>query len=273
MSFRNVSLLSATFLVVFFISAIVLQTGCGPASDSTVAPAAPAAPVAPAAPAVPVVKDVAPEVGQALAGYKLVYDLDLAKLQANIQYDVDNSSTISGFSRIAYLMELKKAGGKKNFVCVSMDKFTDNAADIGVPVASKDVTFGDNVNNMNILSNVDSLPKGEGLTGGNIEFWPNRYSGHNVRNVPGAQTDKVFDFGDRMGPKAGGYGCMQVHNYEKKTTIFAINNWKGEAKADIGIGNNPGPYLKTGFCTANMDWTFTGNAASYAEKRLRIYVK
>jgi len=54
---------------------------------------------------------------------------------------------------------------------------------------------------------------------------------------------------------------MQVGNFEAKQTIFAVNNWKNGG--DIGIGNSEG---KT------RDWTFTGNAGSYATRKLRILV-
>lgn len=217
-------------------------------------------------------KNLSP-VEKALSGYKLVYDLDLAKLGPQINYDVDNSKSVGGFTRIAYHIELQKAGQEKQFVVVSMDAFTGDAGKIGIPVTSLNVTFQTHVKNMNILSNAQGIPNGEGLTGGNIEFWPNRYNGWNVKQIPGAVSEKTFDFGDGIGPKNPGYGCMQVHNYEKKTTLFAINNWSGGNRADIGIGNNPGPHVETGYCDANLDWTFAGNAASYQAKRLRMYVK
>ena len=57
---------------------------------------------------------------------------------------------------------------------------------------------------------------------------------------------------------------MQVHNYEAKQTIFAINQWKSGPGADIGIGNSTG---KT------RDWTFMSNASQYEVKRLRVLVQ
>ncbi len=57
---------------------------------------------------------------------------------------------------------------------------------------------------------------------------------------------------------------MQIHNYEAKQTIFALNSWKRGANADLGIGNSPG---KT------RDWTFAANAQAYTIKRLRVFVR
>jgi sialate O-acetylesterase len=59
--------------------------------------------------------------------YKLVYDLDLAKLGPDIRYAVDNRSQIKGpFDRVAYCLELEDASGAPQAVYVSMDAFTDS---------------------------------------------------------------------------------------------------------------------------------------------------
>jgi len=199
-----------------------------------------------------------------LRAYRLIYDLDLANLGREVKCDVDNSADFShGFDRIAYVLELQKAGEEKKFVCVSMDAFTDDVTKIGVPTLGSRATFQTRVTRLNVLSNVDAVKTGRGLPGGNIEFWPNKYSPVNGNSVPNANGD-VFDFGDTKGPIDQGYGCMQVHNHEARQTIFAINNWKAGAGADIGIGNNPGE---------NRDWTFASNAAQYTHKRLRVLVR
>ena len=41
------------------------------------------------------------------------------------------------------------------------------------------------------------------------------------------------------------------------------SNWVDGVGADLGIGNGP---------KETPDWTFTGNAGNYSEKRLRVYV-
>ena len=66
--------------------------------------------------------------------YQLVYDLDLAKLGAEIHWDVDNRSKIqASFDRIAYCLELQDVDGGSQAVYVSMDAFTDSLDKIGVP--------------------------------------------------------------------------------------------------------------------------------------------
>ena len=204
------------------------------------------------------------EVRTALKDYKLIYDLDLTKLGRTVGYSVDESTRFSGeFDRIAYWLELQKPGEEMKFVCVSMDAFTDDAMKIGVPTTGSRAAFQTNVAKLNILSNVEGVKEGQGLSGGNIEFWPNKYAPLNGANIPGA-SEETFDFGDRKGPLEQGYGCMQVHNHAAGHTIFAINNWNVGAKADIGIGNSPGQH---------RDWTMASNGEQYQSKRLRILVR
>ncbi|MCA9023319.1 MAG: 9-O-acetylesterase, partial [Planctomycetaceae bacterium] len=76
----------------------------------------------------------------------------------------------------------------------------------------------------------------------------------------------LWDFGDEFVEPADGYGCMQVHNFEAKQTLFAINQWKGGPSADIGIGNSSSD-------GRTRDWTFTSNASQYEVKRLRVLVR
>jgi sialate O-acetylesterase len=196
--------------------------------------------------------------------YRLVYDLNLAKLGENIRYDKDNSDAIrQSFDRIAYFMELQHADGSTEYLYVSMNAFTTDLKKIGVPTVKSGAYFQQNVTNMDIYSNVKSVVAGLGLSGGNIEFWPNNYAQKNSANVPNASSD-LFDFGDQPTDPADGYGSMQVHNHNAKQTLFSLNHWREGNGADIGIGNQP---------TANPDWTFAGNAASYPVRRLRIFVR
>jgi len=202
------------------------------------------------------------EVPEAKA-YQLVYDLDLAKLAEPIAYDVDNRAKIKQpFDRIAYFMELK-SGDETKYVFVSMDAFTDDLGKIGVPTVASGASFQQNLSNMNVLSNMKGVVVGTGLKGGNIEFWPNNYGGDNSARVPNASS-QVYDFGDQPSDPASGYGSMQIHNHDAKQTLFALNHWQTGQGADVGIGNQS---------ANNPDWTFAGNAASYATKRLRVLVR
>ncbi|MBI3855114.1 MAG: hypothetical protein HY293_05430, partial [Planctomycetes bacterium] len=150
--------------------------------------------------------------------YVLVYDLDLAKIKKGVVYDVDRHAEVKPFDRIAYALELQKSGGPMQYLFVSMDPFTEDAGKIGIPEASTGASFQQMVTAMNIHSNVEGLPTGINLDGGNIEFWPNNYGPYNGKSIPGATNDK-YDFGDQMGQPVDGYGCMQVHHYKSGQTI------------------------------------------------------
>ncbi|HSY42977.1 MAG TPA: sialate O-acetylesterase [Candidatus Acidoferrum sp.] len=196
--------------------------------------------------------------------YQVVYSLDLTKLGMPISYDVDNHSKIDRpFDRIAYCLELQTADGNDQDLYVSMDAFTSDAAKTGVPYFGSGEFFQQNVTNMDVYSNVGSIATGTGLSGGNIEFWPNNYAQANSAHVPNA-SDDVFDFGDQPTEPADGYGSMQVHNHDARQTLFAVNAWKQGAGADVGIGNQP---------QNNPDWTFASNAKNYPAMRLIVLVR
>lgn len=196
--------------------------------------------------------------------YTLVYDLDLSKLGQTIQYDVDKRGSIQKpFDRIAYFVELQNSSGNTDYVYVSCDAFTDSLDKIAIPTLASGAHFQQKIANMSVYSNVRSIACGTSLAGGNIEFWPNNYGTDNSAKVPNA-SGQVYDFGDQPADPADGYGCMQIHNYEARQTLFAINHWREGSRADIGIGNQS---------TGNPDWTFAGNAGSYKAKRLRVLVR
>lgn len=196
--------------------------------------------------------------------YRLVLDLDLAKLGRNPDYAVNETANAPRFDRVAYLVELKKAKEPAYFVWVSMDAFTDDATKLGVPTYESGVQFQQPVENITVVSDKPGVVTGEKLGAGNIEFWPQNYSEKNSARVPGA-TEGQYDHGDApSGGRAIGYGSMQVHNPAAKATLFSINNWKSGNNADLGIGRNPGK---------NNDWTFSGNAHYYAAKRLRVFIR
>ena len=195
--------------------------------------------------------------------YTLVYDLDLNNLSRDIRYDQDRSDKIKTFDRIGYLVELTAAGGEEKQIFVSMDAFTTDVHQIGIPTIASKARFQQTVKSMDVFSNVSSITSGTGITTGNIEFWPDNYGVINVANVAGASSD-IYDFGDETAPPADGYGSMQVHNFGAKQTLFAINHWVSGAGADLGLGNGP---------DRTTDWTFSGNGGSYSSKRLRVYVR
>ncbi len=195
--------------------------------------------------------------------FQTVYDLDLTKLGSTINYDVDNHSSIQKpFDRVAYFIELQDASMNTQDMYVSMDAFSTNLSQIGVPTVNSGAHFQQNVAHLNVYSNVKGIVTGTGLKGGNLEFWPNNYGQQNSANVPNA-SNNAFDFGDQPDALSDGYGSMQVHNHDARQTLFAINHWREGVHADIGIGNQT---------QGNPDWTFAANAGNYHIMRLRVLV-
>jgi serine/threonine-protein kinase len=205
--------------------------------------------------------------------YTLIYDLAIpnaAAFNANpIPYMVDNSHQVTqGFSRIAYYIELE-SGNKATWVYVSMDAFTDDVKKIGVPSRGPNGSFDgpggsfqQRVANMNVFASKNAgVTTGTGIATGNIEFWSTNYGGGNAAGIPGAKGSKVWDWGDAK-VAGGGYGSMQIHNYQARETLFAYNAWGG-ANGEVGIGNQP---------TGNPDWTFSDNINTYNVKNLQVLV-
>ncbi len=175
------------------------------------------------------------------ANYTLVYSLDLPN-QANynttgVPYQLDNHSSIGTFSRVGYYLELQPNGGALQYVWVSMDAFTTDVTKIGVPAAQTGAFFQRAVANMNVRSSVAGIVTGDGLTGGNLEFWPSDYNASNSAGVPNA-SGTLYDWGDSAHP-TDGYASMQIHNSSSRQTLFAFNGWGGHVGyvAEIGIGN------------------------------------
>jgi sialate O-acetylesterase len=197
--------------------------------------------------------------------YQVVYSVnllkkDLMKGGKATNYDTDNSAKITGkIAKVGYALILNG----KDYAFVSMDPFTDDVKKIGVPDKASGARFQTKIKNLTVESNVKGVENGTFPEGGNIEFWDCNYSTKNAAKVPGA-SDKTFDFGDIMSTKASpGYGSMQVHNYSKKQTVLAFNNFRSGSR-DIGIGNRP---------KSHPDWTFAKNSSKYKSAKLYVLVK
>lgn len=199
------------------------------------------------------------------ANYKLVYSLDIPdkpNYSNELVYTLDYRAAVSGFSRIAYYLELQQGSGSLNFLWVSMDAFTKDVNLIGVPTASSGAFFQQSITNMNVVSSVAGIVSGTNLSGGNIEFWSSNSSPANSVGVLNASS-AAYDWGDS--PSPGAYGSMQIHNHDARQALFAFNRWGGVGGyADIGIGNRSGNYL---------DWMFAQNAGTYTIKTLQVYVQ
>jgi len=197
--------------------------------------------------------------------YELVYDADLSRLAPQITYTLDRSAEIQPpFDRVGYFMELTSPEGTRQWVWTSMAAFTEEPTKLAIPTLASGAHFQLAVKDLTVLSNVASVTTGEGLAG-NIEFWPHNYGPTNSANVEGA-SDTLWDFGDGPVPPADGYGSMQVHHTAAGETVFAINNWKAGASANLGIGNSSADPRTT-------DWTFVANASSFEAARLRVFIR
>ena len=199
-----------------------------------------------------------------IENYELVYDLDLSRLGAEIEYDVDQSDKIRRFDRIGYFMELKKANEPAQYVFVSMIAFTNDIKKIGIPTLNSKAVFQRSIAGVEIYTNADmNLPKDLAVAPlkGHIEFWPNNYGPVTAAKIGG--SDAVYDIDDTPGEPSNGYGSMQVHIPQTKQTLFAINRWSKPDESDLGIGNSAGQH---------PDWTFSNNSGQYVKKRLRVFV-
>ena len=198
----------------------------------------------------------------AATGYELIYKLNPMEYGGN-GYQVDNGESYSGtLKRIGYLLKLTDKQGKMTWTFVSMDPFSQDLNQVGVPNTGSGVVQM-YVNNLEVFGNSPNIKNGK-FEKGNIEFWSNNYSGGNAKKIPGATGS--FDFGDTATQPVDGYGSMQVHNYLQKQTVFAFNKLKGGNQCDLGIGNNT---AKGG----QPDWTFSSSAKNYKSAELYVVGK
>ena len=206
-----------------------------------------------------------------ISGYTQIYQLDIPD-NANfgtdaVSYGVDNSGTPipGGITRIGYYLELDN-GTTRQWLWASMDAFTQDLTEIGVPTIASGAVWQMIVDNMNVESNVAGIVTGTGITTGNIEFWPYNYAVANGLSGIGGDGDR-YDFDD-SNLINGNFGSMQIHNHGAGQTLFAYNDWGGNVNNDVddvGIGNNTS--------TVNPDWTFSLNADSFTTKNLEVWVQ
>jgi sialate O-acetylesterase len=201
-----------------------------------------------------------------LQGFRKVYEIDLPANgnfgAAAPAYTIDASAGVGPFSRVAYLLQLQKDESIR-FVCVAMDAFTQDARQLGIPYQGSGIRHQTKVANLTVRSNAEGMAPLDNSDGGNIEFWGTNYGTPSALNLPGANGGK-YDFDDQPSSD-GSYGCMQVHCWKDKRTIFAYNNFNGGSPCDIGIGNNT--------AGEHPDYTFMGNGGQYAARRLTVLVK
>lgn len=202
--------------------------------------------------------------------YKVLYSFDptapvLADNQRKFVYTTDKSKKITGkIKRVGYFVYLKPKDGKEQFVFANMPSPDQNTAKLGVPVKSTGVRWQRKVGDVNVISNVPGVGTGTFSEGCNVEFWDCNYAPPNTVGIPNA-SDTLHDFGDQMATETSpGYGSMQLHNFEKKQTIFSFSGFNKGNNADIGIGNCQGQH---------PDWTFSNSANTYTGGQFIILVE
>jgi fibronectin-binding autotransporter adhesin len=217
------------------------------------------------------------------ANYTLAYELQIPTAAAfrnatPVPYSVNNTASVGSFDRIAYYMELDTGTGSR-WVYASMNAFTTNASQIGLPHnVNNPVKFQQIVSNMNVLSNVPGIVTGNGITTGNIEFWPSDFNGNNDIGIPGANSG-TFDFGDGGAGTGAGHGSFQIHNHGAGQTLFGFSDWGGNnpgGPVELGIGNNTGSVLTPGGPVASggsPDWVFANSGGLYTVKNLAVLVR
>jgi len=201
--------------------------------------------------------------------YKLVYAFDptaslLADSRTRFVYETDRSADVKApFRKVAYFLAIQDIKGAVTYAFVSMDPFTNDVSKIGVPDKASGARFQCKVTGAVVKSNAPAVATGEFPDGCNIEFWDCNYGPANAAKIPNAD-DKVWDFGDSLGgSQSPGYGCMQIHNWQKGHSIVCFNRFGSGKSNDLGIGNSEG---------RTRDWTFTSSAKTCARAEFRVLV-
>src|SRR5690606_26170278 len=118
--------------------------------------------------------------------------------------------------------------------------------------------FDTSVTNLDVASNSSAVVDVTGATDGRLEFWHYSYF---------EGPDGTYDHRDVWTTgTADYYGSMQVHRTDVPTTLFAYNGWSRDVlnPGHLGFGKRANSY---------PDWTLAANGATYATKKLRVYVK
>uniref|UniRef100_A0A7S2IBD9 Uncharacterized protein n=2 Tax=Helicotheca tamesis TaxID=374047 RepID=A0A7S2IBD9_9STRA len=196
--------------------------------------------------------------------YLLLYNLDIPTTPtwgSSLPAYTYGDTPFLDYSRVAYWMELESELYGHEWVWVSMPEFSKEREKLGIPVASLSTFYNGLLDNAKVYTNQKDIAADGSLEEQtvNIEFWPNNYGRTNTRGIEGASS-ATYDFGDERST-GGSYGSFQVHVPSIKTTLFALNNWRGPV--DIGIGNQR---------TDNPDWTFAKNGGIYTLKNLAVLV-
>ena len=195
--------------------------------------------------------------------YDIPVSCDLAKSRPQ------TLASVEGVSRVAYLLELQDKQGDTQYALAEMDAF-DTSSDALVLRGGDGVRMPDiraSVSNLTVRSNAQRYTPPKGAVSGFVEFYGSNY-GTTTQPVPAGGDTRKYDFNDTPSPAATqgpGYGCLQVHDLNAKTTVLSFNHFNNATTpCDVGIGKCAGEH---------PDWTFAGNAGHFSARRISVWVK
>lgn len=167
-------------------------------------------------------------------------------------YDASDAYSNAIYDRVGYYVELVDKAGNYSYALISMDPFSSNLSDVGLPTGAPILT---SVRNLSVESNVASIAR-SGISGGRIEFGRGDYS---------AGANGMYDYWDTGFQNAVGYGSFQILDADTKTTLFSYCGWGKANNAGIGLGNSGG---------SSRDWTFSSNInnGNYAVANIYSYI-
>lgn len=187
--------------------------------------------------------------------YSMVYSLDIPlaadwNANADVPYTVNNDGVGGAFSRVAYRLTLDNES-----VWAEMDAFTANKNELGVPATA--IFDGTAVTNVTVISKAANVVN-QGPVTGQLEFWKDCYS-------TGGGNASLYDYRDTRSVGTACYGSMQLSI--GTDMIFSYNRWSAGGNSDMGFGNQPAASGQ------HPDWTFKQNSASFAARKLEVFVK
>lgn len=204
--------------------------------------------------------------------YTLVYALNLPWTgnfnTVSPPYSVDLHTNVGPFTRVAYYLELQAPGGTLQYAWVSMNAFTTNAAQIGVPTTLSGASFQQTATNLNVVSDVPGVATGTGLTG-SLDFTPQN-GGWMVVSNAGQAVFGLNNWGGGSGYVQAGIGSNSVPatNYVVRSLqVLALNSATNltiqPVKDDLSLLINPGK----GYAEYGGPSKYTANATGVGYSR------
>ena len=202
-----------------------------------------------------------------LKGFTCVQRYDIPEACDFARHAPKTRTTVAAPKRVAYLLELDDGNGDVSFALTAMDAFAASSDDLVLTPKAGARLVRTPVKNLTVRTNVAGVKSCTDAEGGFVEFYNCNYAP--VRSAtPAGGDDRKHDYNDTPRPetKQGlGYGCLQVHNLQTKSTVLAFNHFNNaKFPCDVGIGNSRDEH---------PDWTFSRNAGSYRARRISVWVK